>query len=145
MVWGIGPVFLLPTASEALLGSEKWGLGPTGVALVQKGPWTIGALTNHLWSVAGDNSRAKVNATLLQPFLSYITPAKTTYSINTESVYNWEENEWSVPINAGISQLFKVGNQPISLGANARYWVESPDSGPNGWGIRLTLTFLFPK
>lgn len=37
-IWGAGPVFLLPTATDDLLGAEKWGLGPTAVALKQKGP-----------------------------------------------------------------------------------------------------------
>jgi hypothetical protein len=70
-VWGAGPVFLLPTATDDLLGTEKWGTGPTAVALKQSGPWTYGGLTNHIWSVAGDDSRADVNTTFLQPFATY--------------------------------------------------------------------------
>lgn len=145
MFWGAGPVFLLRTASKSLLGGEKWGLGPTGVVLVQKGSWTYGALANHIWSVAGDDSRADISTTFLQPFLAYITATKTTWSINTESTYNWKTSQWSVPINFGVSQLFKVGNQPMSLGLQARYWAHGPDSGPDGWGVRMTYTLLFPK
>jgi len=145
VIWGAGPVLLLPTASKSLLGSDKWGLGPTGVVLVQKGPWTYGALANHIWSVAGDSDRADISTTLLQPFLAYITPTQTTLSMNTESTYNWKTSQWSVPINFGVSQLFKVGKQPMSLGVQARYWAESPDSGPDGWGARVTYTLLFPK
>ena len=52
-IWGAGPVFLLPTATEDVLGTEKWGIGPTGVALKQTGPWTVGILAGHIWSVAG--------------------------------------------------------------------------------------------
>jgi hypothetical protein len=37
-IWGAGPVELLPTASDDMLGGEKWGLGPTAVALKQQGP-----------------------------------------------------------------------------------------------------------
>lgn len=145
MVWGAGPVFLFPTASKDLLGGEKWGLGPTGVVLVQKGPWTYGALANHIWSVAGDDDRADVSTTFLQPFLAYITPTKTTWSVNSESTYNWKTSDWSVPLNFSVSQLFKVGNQPMSLGLTARYWAESPDTGPDGWGVRVSYTLLFPK
>ncbi|MDX1381397.1 MAG: hypothetical protein R3233_09765, partial [Xanthomonadales bacterium] len=89
-IWGVGPVFLLPTASDELLGAEQWGAGPTAVALKQQGPWTYGALANHIWSFAGDEDRADVNATFLQPFLAYVTPAAVTYSLNTESTYDWE-------------------------------------------------------
>lgn len=37
-IWGLGPVFLLPTGTDELLTTSKWGLGPTGVALRQDGP-----------------------------------------------------------------------------------------------------------
>jgi len=76
-IWGAGPVELLPTASDEALGAEKWGLGPTAVALKQVGPWTIGGLANHIWSVGGDDDRADINATFVQPFVSYVTKTKT--------------------------------------------------------------------
>ncbi|TVS10473.1 MAG: transporter [Planctomycetaceae bacterium] len=144
-IWGAGPVFLLPTATDDALGGEKWGLGPTAVALKQTGPWTVGALGNHIWSVAGDSDRADVNATFVQPFLSYITPTKTTFGISTESTYDWETRSWSVPANATVSQLLKVGPQILQVSVGAKYWVDAPDNGPEGWGIRAQLTFLFPK
>src|SRR5688572_19920508 len=50
IIWGVGPVFLLPTGTDPLLGGEKWGAGPTGVVLKQSGPWTYGMLANHIWS-----------------------------------------------------------------------------------------------
>ncbi len=143
-IWGVGPVFLIPTATDPLLGGEKWGIGPTAVVLKQQGPWTYGALANHLWDFAGDDSRNSVNATFIQPFVSYITPTKTTFSLSTESTYDWENNQWTVPINFLVSQLFKIGDQPLQAFAGARYYVEKPDNGPE-WGLRCGLTFLFPK
>jgi hypothetical protein len=145
LIWGAGPVFLLPTASDSLLGAEKWGLGPTGVVLTQRGPWTMGALGNHIWSVGGDGSRADVNATFIQPFITYTTKTATTFGLNTESTYNWKAENWSVPINLTVAQLMKFGKQPVQLGAGVRYWADSPAGGPEGWGFRLILTFLFPK
>jgi len=143
--WGAGPVLLLPTASDDLLGGEKWGLGPTAVALKQESGWTYGGLANHIWSVAGDDDRNDISSTFLQPFLVYTTPKQTSYSLNTESTYDWKSEEWSVPINLGVSQLFKVGNQPMSLQAGVRYWADSPVGGPEGWGARITYTLVFPK
>lgn len=143
-IWGIGPVFLLPTATDSLLGAEKWGAGPTGVILKQSGPWTYGALANHLWDFAGDDSRAAVNATFLQPFVAYITATKTTFTLNSESTYDWQREQWTVPLNFIVSQLLKIGDQPIQLSAGVRYYVEKPDGGPD-WGARLAVTWLFPK
>jgi len=145
VIWGIGPVFLVPAASDNALGSEKWGVGPTAVALKQDGPWTYGALANHVESFAGDSKRAYVSGTLLQPFVSYITKTKTTFGLNLESTYDWNSDQWSVPINFTVNQLLMAGKHPYQIGAGVRYWAESPDNRPEGWGVRLQLTFLFPK
>jgi hypothetical protein len=145
LIWGVGPVFLLPTATQDVLGSEKWGIGPTGVVLHQYGPWTVGLLANHIWSVAGNDSRSYVNATYLQPFTTYTTKTHTTIGVNTESTYDWHGNHWQVPLNFTVGQLFKIGPQIMQLMAGARYWAASPDNGPEGWGFRLQLNFLFPQ
>jgi hypothetical protein len=143
-IWGVGPVLLIPTATDSLLGTEKWGMGPTAVVLKQDGPWTYGALANHLWDVAGDDDRESVNATYFQPFLAYITHTHTTFSLNTETTYDWQNDQWTVPLNFQISQLLKLGGHPVQFFAGARYYAEKPDNGPE-WGIRFGLTFLFPK
>jgi hypothetical protein len=144
-IMGGGPVFLLPTATDDVLGGEQWGVGPTFVALKQNGPWTTGFLANHIASFAGDELRNDVNATFLQPFVSYITPTKTTIGLSAEATYDWETHQWSIPLNLTVNQLIKIGDQPIQLGAGVRYWAESPTNGPDDWGFRLQVTFLFPQ
>jgi hypothetical protein len=144
-IWGAGPVLLLPTGSNDLLTADKWGAGPTAVLLKQSNGWTRGVLANHLWSFAGDDDRADVNATFLQPFLTYTTPTQWTFGFNTESSYDWENEQWSVPVNASASKLLRFGNQLVSLGGGVRYWLDSPDSGPEGLGLRFTMTLLFPR
>jgi hypothetical protein len=115
------------------------------VVLKQAGPWTYGALANHIWSVAGSNSRADINATFVQPFVSYTTPDAVTYTLNTESTYDWEARQWSVPLNAVVSKVTKLGDQLVSFGGGARYWADSPDAGAKGFGLRVVVTLLFPK
>ena len=144
-IWGAGPVELLPTASNRVLGSGKWGLGPTFVVLKQEGPITYGLLGNHIWSVAGDSDRNYVSSTFMQPFFSYLTKTKTSFGINTESSYNWRTSSWSVPINFTVSQLLKAGPQILQITVGARYWASAPASGPEGWGWRAAVTLLFPR
>ena len=144
-IWGAGPVFMLPTATDDLLGADKWGIGPTAVVLKQNGPWTYGALANHIWSVAGDSDRQDIRTTFLQPFLAYTTKTATTFSINTESTYDWKSKQSAVPLNAVATQVLKFGNQLVSVGCGVRYWADSTDSGPEGFGVRLLFTLLFPK
>ncbi|MEE4239423.1 MAG: transporter [Anderseniella sp.] len=140
LIWGAGPIFQIPTYSD--VSSETWGAGVTGLVLKQQNGWTYGALASQLWDVSGD---AEIDATFLQPFISYTTPTSWTYGLNTESTYNRVTDDWSVPINATVSKLVKVGSQPISLQGGLRYWANSPDNGPEGWGARMQVTFLFPK
>jgi len=144
-IWGAGPVLLAPTATDEFLGSKKWGIGPTAVVLKQQGPWTFGALANHIESFAGASDRADISATFLQPFVSYVTPSMTTYGLNTESTYDWEGENWSVPVNLTVSQLLRLGDQMVSVGGGVRYWVNSPSAGPEGWALRLSFTLLYPK
>ena len=140
----MGPVLLLPTATDDLLGGEKWGAGPTALALKQENGWTYGVLANHLWSYAGDSSRADINATFLQPFVSFTTKKQTTFGLNTESTYDWSNRQWTVPINASISQLVKLGGRPVQFSLGVKYYAERPANGPD-WGLRFSVTFLFPK
>ncbi len=144
-VWGAGPVFLLPTGSDTLLTTDKWAAGPTGVALRQQGPWSYGILANHLWSFAGDDDRNDVNGSFMQPFLTYTTPTAITFGVQTETTYNWDAEEWTVPINCFVSKVTRIGNQLVSFTGGVRYWAESPDNGPEGWGARLVMTLIFPK
>ena len=142
-IMGAGPVFLLPTATDSALGSDKWGAGPTAVVLRQDKGFTYGILANHIWSFEGSGPH-NVNATYLQPFFGYTTKTFTTFLVNTESTYDWNAGQWSVPMNFMINQMLKVGKQPITLQLGYRYYAEGPKGGPD-WGLRFAVTFLFPK
>jgi len=143
LILGFGPVMLYPSATDSLLGTEKWGAGPTGLVLKQTGGWTYGMLFNQIWSYAGDDQRNYVSSTFLQPFISYTTKSKTTFAVNTESTYDWHNSQWTVPINLLVSQLVKFGKMPVSLGLGVKYYAESPQGGPD-WGVRFIVTPLFP-
>jgi hypothetical protein len=144
-IWGAGPVLLLPTGSDDLLSGRKWGAGPTAVALKQSKGWTVGALGNHLWSFAGESSRKDISATFVQPFLTYSTPTAMTFGLNAEATYDWKSRQWTVPINASVSQVVKVGSQLMSVGGGLRHWAHGPAGAPHGTGVRLVVTLLFPK
>ena len=143
--WGVGPVLSLPTASDDALGSQKWGAGPTAVALKQTAEgWTYGALVNHVVSFAGDASRADVSSTFLQPFLAKGIGGGRTLTVNFESSYDWESSQWTVPANFTYSKVTRVGDQLVSWAAGARYYFEAPNSGPE-WGLRFVFTLLYPR
>jgi hypothetical protein len=144
-IWGVGPVFLLPTGTDDLLTVDKWGLGPTVVVLKQQGPLTYGVLANHIWSIAGKDSRSDISTTFLQPFMSYTTKQAVSFTLNSESTYDWKSEEWAIPMNFLVAKVTKFGGQLVSIGAGVRYWLDSTPAGPEGFGARVIVTLLFPK
>jgi len=147
MIWGAGPVLLLPTATDEKLGTKKWGAGPSAVALSIRGPWVFGALANHIWSFAGDGNRDDVNLTLIQPFVNYNLPEGWYLVSSPVITANWEadsDNTWTVPLGGGIGKIFRIGGLPVNTSAQAFYNVEKPDFGAD-WSLRVQLQFLFPK
>ena len=143
-ILGAGPVGYYPTATSDYLGGGKWGAGPTIVALRQEYGFTYGILANQIWSFAGQQDRQNINASYLQPFVAYTTKTYTTFAINSESTYDWQSDQATVPMNFMVQQLIKIGKMPVAFQAGYRYYVNKPDEGPD-WGLRFTITLLFPK
>lgn len=145
IIWGAGPVFLLPTATDSKLGGKKWGAGPSGVGLAIRGPWTAGMLANHVWSFAGNDDRPDISNTFMQPFAAYTWPSAWTVSVQSETSYNWKSEQWSIPVNLAVSKLVRFGKVPVSLQGGVGYWAESPDAGPEGFRFRLQANFVLAK
>ena len=147
LIWGLGPAFLYPTGTQDLLGTGTFSIGPTLVVLKQTGGWTMGALMNQLWSVVIEEHRSSLSQMFLQPFVAYTTKTHTTFTLSTESTANWNNTpgdaKWTVPLIFQISQILKIGKQPISLQIGGKYYADSPRYGPD-WGVRFTLTLLYP-
>ncbi len=147
-IWGAGPVFRFPTATDARLGARKWSIGPTGVALRMDGPWVYGTLIQNLWSVAGSGP-SYVNELLIQPFVNYNIPDGAGWYLTSSPIIiaNWEadsSNRWLVPLGGGVGKIFRLGNQPMNCQVQAFYNVETPTLGPS-WTLRLQLHFMVPK
>jgi hypothetical protein len=146
VIWGIGPVFQLPTATNTFLGQGKLGLGPSVVALVQPGHWTIGFLANNVWSVAGPEGRAAVNQFLVQYFVNYNLKKGWYLSTSPILTANWKASngQWGVPFGGGAGRIMKLGFQPVNLSVQL-YGNAVHPTGASPWGMRLSIAFLFPK
>ena len=144
-VWGVGTAFLIPTATDDFLGTKKFGLGPTVIALQQKNGWTYGALMNQIWSVAGDEDRADVNQMYLQPFITYNWKSGTGLTINSEMTQNWEVGTTNAYINIMAGALAKFGNQMVQFQIGPRIQVAAPEGSKSPFGVRAALIFVFPK
>ena len=146
-VWGAGPAFVFPTASEEPLGTGKWQAGPALSGVYMNGPWVVGAIASNLWSFAGDASRAEVNVMTLRPIVNYNLPDGWYLSSSPSIAAVWgadEDNRWLVPLGGGVGKVFAVGPQKVSALLESYYHVVSPEIGPD-WQMRLQITLLFPK
>ena len=147
LIWGAGPVIVLPSTSEPTLGSGKWSTGPTVIALKQAGQWTVGALWNQVWSFSGDATRSDVNQMFLQPFVAYQATHTVTLSVQSEMTANWEADDdgerWTVPINFSVAKLSSFGTFPASYQVGFGAYPVHPEIGPS-WKIRAAIVLLLP-
>ncbi len=149
LIWGAGPTFLLPTASDDVLGTGKFSIGPAVIALVQPGKWTLGVLINNLWSVAGPHGRPNVNSMTFQYFVNY--NLKKGYYITIQPIItaNWNApsgNVWLVPFGGGIGRIMRLGFQPVNVSVQAYGNVKRPDNlASPTWQLKFQIAFLYPK
>ena len=147
IIWGAGPVLLLPTATDENLGTGKWGFGPSFVVLTKEKQWVYGALWNNIWSFAGKSSRSDVNQMLLQLFVNYNFTGGWYVTSAPIITANWKASEgdkWVVPLGGGGGRVFRAGKLPLNAGAQVYYNIVQPDMGPV-WQLRAQVTLLFPK
>ena len=147
LIWGVGPFFVLPTASSKVLGQGKFSIGPSVVALLQPGHWTLGVLINNAWSVAGPSNRSDVNQMLLQYFVNYNMKKGWYTTWQPIITANWKASSgdvWTVPYGGGVGRIMKLGFQPVSISAQF-YGNAVHPTGGSSWGVRANLSFLFPK
>jgi hypothetical protein len=142
VIWGAGPAILAPTATDDFLGTGKLGVGPTAVVLKQFGQYTMGALTNHIWSVAGDEDRSDVNLTFFQPFLARNFKGGYALTLNTEFTQNWDAETSSGFLHLVGSKVFTFGKQTSQIFVGPR--IPYGNGNTAEWGIRAGVTLLFP-
>ena len=147
VIWGAGPIFALPTASNPeVLGSGKFSIGPTGVVFYSTGKWTMGGVASNIWSVAGDSDRNDVNFFTFQYFVNY--NMGDGWAVGTAPILtaNWEadsDNTWTIPWGLQVAKITHFGHQPVNLLAGYYKNSEHPDGAATSQ-FRLQLNFIFP-
>jgi len=147
IIWGVGPAILLPTATDDLIGSGKWSIGPSIVALSISGPWVVGVLVNNVWSVAGADDRADVNQMLLHYFINYNMANGWYFTSAPIITANWEADpdyRWIVPFGGGVGKIVRLGKLPINMQVQTFYNVERPEGGAD-YSVRFQIQLMFPK
>ncbi len=143
LTWGIGPAFLVPIATNTSLGTGKFGIGPTAVALKQANGFTYGALINQIWSVAGQSERANVSQLFMQPFFTYNWKSGAGIGAVGSITQDWENKITASSVAIPFTGITKFGKQIIQLGVGPQIPISGPNRGDFGWRAQLVL--IFPK
>jgi hypothetical protein len=142
VTWGAGPAFLVPIATDSLLGTGKFGVGPTAVILKQANGFTYGALANQIWSVTGGD-RSAVSQLFIQPFFTYNWKSGAGIGVVGSITQNWETKTNTTTITVPFSGITKFGKQIIQLAVGPQFPVTGTPIAAFGWRAQLTL--IFPK
>ncbi len=148
LIWGVGPIFGLPTASNPeVLGSGKWGLGPSVVLFYPTGHWTMGMVASNTWSVAGEDNRADTNVFFAQYFVNYNVGGGWAVGTAPVITANWEAEsgqEWTVPWGLQVSKVTRFGRQPVNLLLGYYSNVTRPDGAADNQ-FRFQINFMYPQ
>jgi hypothetical protein len=159
LIWGFGPAMVFPTATSTLTGQGKLSFGPSAVALVQPGHWTLGALVNNVFSVAGSSHRPSVNQMLLQYFVNYNLKKGWYIASSPIITANWHSKAsgdaanggdttpggtWTLPFGGGVGRVMRLGYQPVNISVTF-YGNAVHPPGASSWSMRLQLALLYPK
>jgi opacity protein-like surface antigen len=147
LIWGVGPVFTVPSANDPILGTGKFLFGPTAVFLTTPGHWVLGVLLNNQWSVGGNSLRPPVNTFLAQPFVNYNMAHGwylTTAPVLTSNWLAASGQQWTVPIGGGFGRVFRVGDQPVNASLSGYYNAIHP-TGTSDWQLRVQVSLLYPE
>jgi hypothetical protein len=145
VTWGAGPAFLLPTATNDLLGTNRFAIGPTAVFLRQANCWTIGALVNQLWSGSGTVAAYEVNQLYLQPFFTYNWKSGAGVGGSFEMTNAWNTKTTTAYFMPNVSGVTKLGKQIISLLVAPRIPIAVPAGQRPNFGVRAVMILVFPK
>ena len=139
VIWAVGSFFSLPTATSALLGTQRISAGPEFLIGKFAKNYVVGIYPNHLWDVGGwgDN---KVNVTGGQAFATYLPGGGWNVGSAPLFSYDWETEQWTVPINLTIGKTVIFGKTPWKLSAEFNYYVERPDSIGPEWMVGINIS-----
>ena len=144
--FGIGPQVTFPTATESSLGSEKWSAGIANVMFDGRNKkFQYGYLLTWQHSFAGDDGRADVNVGAFQPFAFY--QLGDGYYLRGAPImtYNFENDNYSVPLGIGIGKVIKKDNTVFNFFVEPQYSVADRGAGLPEWQIYFALNMQFGK
>ena len=153
-LWGLGFDISFPTATEDVLGSNKWSAGPSALGVYLGPTWKAGALMMHYNDFAGDDFTSvgapvsDVSLTNLQYFVFYSLDETTSIGASPNIIIDWEadsDDRFTVPIGIGVAKTVQFGKVPVRIGLEFHYSAIRPDNVGTDFGIRFYIIPAAPS
>lgn len=129
----VGLFASVPTASDDLIGSRQYRLGPAVSAGLSRKWGEVGFHAIQIWNVGGSN-KEDFSLTTLEYWYAYELGEGWQFGAAPVIEADWEansDNTWSVPVGIGISKTIKSGSISLTFALEANYYVVQPDTfGP---------------
>jgi hypothetical protein len=127
----VGFITSLPTATNDL-GTDRWTLGPELLVGKITPKHVLGLFPNHQWDVSGSGD-ADINMTSIQAFYTYMVGGGWTVGSGPTMTYNWNTEQWTVPLQINAGKTVVWGGRPWKLSAEVNYYVEKADAFGPEW------------
>jgi hypothetical protein len=136
-----GPTFILPTATESVLGQNKWQFGPT-VAVGYLGKHFIAYVFPQQWFSIGGNGRRTSQMSAYYSFV-YFLASGWSVGTNPNMSVNWEApkgDRVTFPVGLQIGKLCRFGPLPVKFDLQVEYYAVHPNIYGPKWNIQLQVT-----
>ncbi len=146
VIWGIGPMFSFPTATNNFADTGSWAAGPGAVVLTMPGAWVLGGLAQQYWTYHDEGGEPETNLFVFQPFVNYNFGKGWALSFAPLLTANWDApdgEEWTVPLGLGITRTTVFNRRPMNIGVQFYRNVERP-TGAAETQIRAVIALLYP-
>jgi hypothetical protein len=147
LIWGLGPVLSLPTATATGIETGTWAAGPGGVLVKMAGPFVLGGLITQFWPMTDNGGDPKTDLLVVQPFVNYNFGHGWALAFAPLISANWDApsgEEWTVPLGIGITRTTVFNRRPMNIGFQYYANAVRPE-GSAGQTLRFTVSLLFPK
>ncbi len=147
---GLGPTWLLPTATQNEFGRQQWGVGPALVVGYKTNDWIGGVFPQYTWGIGGWNGNNKPDASYLSILYFFAYNLPDGWQIGTNPTINYDDkatsgNRWNVPVGLFVAKTIKIGNVPVKFLLGMEYSVVSQDAFGQVAQIKLDIIPVIPS
>ena len=147
LVWGVGPILVIPSASNPRLGGGKWSAGPSLGVVSQPGNWTLGVVVANTWSFAGDSVRDSINQLSLELLFDCNLKAGWFVGYEPQLSADWKASlgeRWLIPVGGGVGKAFALARQNAVFSAFGYRNIARPTGAPD-WQFQFGVQFEFAR